>query len=342
MRTRQVALVLACVAVSVLTGTAAQPASQCPGFESDARRQIIGTSAADRLTGTTSAEVICGLGSNDVLVGGGGNDSIVGGDGNDTIYGQAGIDRISGNGGDDTISGGADGDVLNGGYGNDHLYGGDGNDVLSGTAGVDRLEGNGGNDRLYGGAGTDTLIGGTGEDTLIQGDLAPTVPCGDPNGRIERFRVSVDGGLPTTPAQFVRDLFHVLCDQRSWIASTRVRFAYHSQGALLISLRTPDSTERRCRQLTGLSVNRYYSCAGSSEAVLNSDRWFRGSDFWPGSVAQYRRMLVNHEVGHTLGQHHRGCSEAGRPAPVMMQQSKGVDGCTPNPWPLSYELRSLG
>jgi hypothetical protein len=47
----------------------------------------------------------------------------------------------------------------------------------------------------------------------------------------------------------------------------------------------------------------------------------------------YRAYLVNHEVGHRLGHGHSHCHGAGRPAPVMMQQSKGIGACTANPWP---------
>ena len=169
--------------------------------------------------------------------------------------------------------------------------------------------------------------------------------CGDKDARLVRFRVMVEPGLATTPSQFAQGILSVLCDERSWIGSGKVRFRYDPKGPLLIGLRTPNSTEKRCMQLIGLSVNHYYSCAGYNEVVLNSDRWFHGSKFWPGSVPQYRRMLVNHEVGHTLGQHHRSCPRDGAYAPVMMQQSKGLttDGntCKPNPWPLAYEERSL-
>jgi hypothetical protein len=154
-----------------------------------------------------------------------------------------------------------------------------------------------------------------------------------------RFRVAIDRGIDITRRGFVSGVAAVLCDERSWIAGGRVRFAYAPDGSLLIALRTPEATERRCRQLTGKSVHEYYSCAGANEAVLNADRWFHGSATWPGSVAQYRRLLVNHEVGHTLGQGHRGCPHPGAPAPVMMQQSKGLHGCRANPWPLRYELR---
>ena len=160
-----------------------------------------------------------------------------------------------------------------------------------------------------------------------------------------RFRVLVERGLATKPERFASDVLKVLCDGRSWIGSGRVRFRYDPEGPLLIGLRTPDSTERRCMALIHLTVHRYYSCATRSEVVLNSDRWFGGSESWAGSVTRYRQMLVNHEVGHALGQRHRGCPTDGNPAPVMMQQSKGTSTgdktCRPNPWPLSYEKRSL-
>ena len=51
-------------------------------------------------------------------------------------------------------------------------------------------------------------------------------------------------------------------------------------------------------------------------------------------------MVVNHETGHFLGLDHASCSGPGRPAPVMMQQSKGLNGCHFNPWPTARELAS--
>jgi hypothetical protein len=177
------------------------------------------------------------------------------------------------------------------------------------------------------------------------GPAQPSKTCGTPGAKLVRFRVLVEEGLATTPSQFVEDLLSVLCDKRSWIGSGEVRFRYDPNGSLLVGLRKPASAEKRCMQLIGLSVNFYYSCAGSKEVVLNSDRWFTGSKYWPGSVPVYRQMLVNHEIGHTLGQHHRGCSKDGALAPVMMQQSKGMttngNTCEPNPWPRPYELNSL-
>jgi uncharacterized protein DUF3152 len=179
----------------------------------------------------------------------------------------------------------------------------------------------------------------------IFGPGRPSPTCGSSGARVVRFRVLVERGLPMTPTTFVSELRKVLCDERSWIGSGEVRFRYDPNGPLLIGLRTADSTEDRCMALIGLSVNHYYSCATRAEVVLNADRWFHGSRFWPGPVPVYRAMLINHEVGHALGQRHRPCPKEGNPAPVMMQQSKGLttgdNTCKPNPWPLGYEKRSL-
>ncbi len=77
--------------------------------------------------------------------------------------------------------------------------------------------------------------------------------------------------------------------------------------------------------------------------IINQERWKRASPAWKRagrSVRAYRHMVVNHETGHWLGHGHRGCPGRGRPAPVMMQQSKGTNGCRFNPWPTIRELRS--
>lgn len=162
--------------------------------------------------------------------------------------------------------------------------------------------------------------------------------CGSARGRLVRFRVDVQDGIPVTPGRFRRDVSRILCDSRSWIASGNIRFRYDPDARLRIRLLDPDETEARCLRLVGKSVNRTFSCAGRREVVLNSARWLGGSPWWPGPLDKYRHLLVNHEVGHVLGLHHRSCSRAGSFAPVMMQQSKGLHGCRANPWPRDDEL----
>ena len=115
------------------------PAPKCPGYESDPRNQIVGTSGADVLTGTSGADIICGRGGNDTLRGHGGRDLLIGGRGRD---------------------------LLVGGTGRDSLWGGPGSDTLRGNSGGDNLHGGRGNDRLNGGTGTDSCLGGSGVDTF--------------------------------------------------------------------------------------------------------------------------------------------------------------------------------
>ena len=71
--------------------------------------------------------------------------------------------------------------------------------------------------------------------------------------------------------------------------------------------------------------------------MLNAGRWRDGAPAFAGTLMRYRRFMANHEVGHALGHGHRDCPAAGAPAPVMMQQTKGVGSCRPNPWPLDAE-----
>lgn len=66
------------------------------------------------------------------------------------------------------------------------------------------------------------------------------------------------------------------------------------------------------------------------------------------SLSEYRTYLVLHECGHSLGLQHSRCRSPrgglharSAPAPVMMQQTRGLRACSPNPWPRPYERRKL-
>jgi hypothetical protein len=113
---------------------------ECPGFEGDARHDVIGTSGDDTLIGTAGRDIICGLGGGDTLIGAGANDLLLGA------------------GGADVVRGGDARDVLRGGRGGDRLFGNAAGDRLFGNAGDDRLNGGGGFDRGFGGAGHDTFV----------------------------------------------------------------------------------------------------------------------------------------------------------------------------------------
>ncbi len=82
----------------------------------------------------------------------------------------------------------------------------------------------------------------------------------------------------------------------------------------------------------------YYSCRVGRYVIVDQDRWRSGVPHWTASLTSYRRMVLNPETGHWLGLGHRSCPGAGRPAPVMQQQSRPLQGCTPNLWPTAAEI----
>ena len=86
------------------------------------------------------------------------------------------------------------------------------------------------------------------------------------------------------------------------------------------------------RKLCGYSIHVETSCYATpaeghspvNRVVLNVARWVRGSTAYLGDLTAYRIYMVNHEDGHALGhQHAHQCLPDGL-APVMMQQTFGL------------------
>lgn len=136
-------------------------------------------------------------------------------------------------------------------------------------------------------------------------------------------------------AGFAEVVKETLVDSRGWQAAG-FAFAFQHDASYRVVLAEAPEVDRLCRPY---DVGRF-SCQNGPVVALNADRWRNASPKWTGDLDTYRRMLVNHEVGHLLGQHHPAvqCAAPGQPAPVMAQQSSELDGCLPNPWPLRWEL----
>jgi hypothetical protein len=164
-------------------------------------------------------------------------------------------------------------------------------------------------------------------------------------GTLRRFKVAVqktvgqgDGG------DFNDEVDRILGDPRSWIAGHQFRLQRVPQSAaseFTIFLASADTSARLCEK-GGLVTGGYTSCRLPGQVIMNLDRWENAVPDYPAPLETYRAYAINHEVGHQLGHGHEACLGKGRVAPVMMQQTYGLNGCVANAWPYVGGKRYVG
>lgn len=154
-------------------------------------------------------------------------------------------------------------------------------------------------------------------------------------GKLFTYTVYVERGLGS-PAEFAQRVDEILADKRGWIRGGKVAFQRVPKDASTqVVLASPDTVDRLCAPL---NTEGKVSCSVGTKVVINSVRWKVGVPHWTGTVKTYRQMVVNHEMGHRIGKGHGFCSGPGKRAPVMQQQTYGLQGCQANSWPLAGEL----
>lgn len=159
----------------------------------------------------------------------------------------------------------------------------------------------------------------------------PTRP-GSRSGQLLRYRVLIEENLDLDPEDTGGEIAATLDDERSWTGDGSVRFQLVEPGDdvdFTIYVVTPATTDVLCAPLR---TRGEVSCRNGDSVVLNAKRWVHGAEAYGDEVGEYRRYLVNHEVGHRLGYDHVECPGEGEPAPIMLQQTKGVGACEPHPW----------
>ncbi|MEU7616752.1 DUF3152 domain-containing protein [Micromonospora rifamycinica] len=155
------------------------------------------------------------------------------------------------------------------------------------------------------------------------------------DGPLYRYRVEVEQGSGQDAAGFAAAVDATLGDPNSWIRSGELRFQRVPEVAaadFTVYLATPATSERMCAE-GGLDTEGYTSCRLPGRVVINLARWMDAVPDYGAPLAVYRTYVVNHEVGHELGEEHQACPGPGEPAPVMQQQTYGLDGCVANAWP---------
>ncbi|MFJ8194433.1 DUF3152 domain-containing protein [Streptomyces sp. NPDC096094] len=177
------------------------------------------------------------------------------------------------------------------------------------------------------------------------GTFATASDSGERVGGSERtltYVVQVEDGIGIPARDVATEVERILADERGWTADGKVGFRRVSGGTsdFRVRLATAETVDDICGQY-GLDTGGEVNCNVGQDVMVNLKRWLLATRYYADDVTSYRALIINHEVGHFLGHGHEGCPGAGRPAPVMMQQIKGLHGCRTNVWPYDSEGRPV-
>jgi hypothetical protein len=161
-------------------------------------------------------------------------------------------------------------------------------------------------------------------------------PPSDPDqighdGTLLTFNIAVEGDIDQDVKEFADFVTATLSDKRSWTAGKQWRFEQtggKGYADFTVYLASPQTRAELCG-----ADDTYTSCRNGNAVVINLERWLLGVPHWKKSLTSYRQYVVNHEIGHRLGEPHVVCPKKDTPSPVMAQQTIEMRGCEPNSWP---------
>src|SRR5438132_1482312 len=115
-----------------------------------------------------------------------------------------------------------------------------------------------------------------------------------------RYRVEVHTSDAAT-ADFVNVVDATLRDPRGWRQAGFI-MQRTDDAPYTVLLAEGAEVQQRCRPYDTYGR---YSCQIGPLVAITADRWRAATPEWTGNLATYRQELVNHDVGHLLGLHHR-------------------------------------
>ena len=153
------------------------------------------------------------------------------------------------------------------------------------------------------------------------------------------YGIRIEPSLGLDPLCIKNLLFLILNNDLGWtnVAEKSFQLTSAEESDYVYIFASPNKTDELCAPI---ETNSIYSCRSENNIVLNFFRWQEGAVDFKNDMETYRIYLINHETGHILGWSHVGCPKEGAVAPVMMQQSKGTDGCIPYGWPVYETVKS--
>jgi hypothetical protein len=145
-----------------------------------------------------------------------------------------------------------------------------------------------------------------------------------------RVKVVVDPDVQkkysTPPAQIEFYVVAYLNDPNGWSKKGHFFEPVSFNPDVTIHLSSNSTVNKEC----GLEGKLSCAIMNGKTMWLNAERWYHGASKSKLSLDDYRQYMVSHEIGHILGYEHVHCSGKGQPAPIMMQQTKGIGQCKPN------------
>lgn len=158
------------------------------------------------------------------------------------------------------------------------------------------------------------------------------------SGTTKTFTIEAEGGLGLDLTQFATSVRAILSSDQGWEVQDKVHFVGLTPEQakagrtpdVRITLASPDLTDELCAPLNTIGE---VSCNRQGRAVINAKRWALGVTYYD-DLALYRTYLINHEVGHGLWHQHEFCPSPGANAPIMQQQTLGLQGCKAWPYPV--------
>ncbi|MBR3176377.1 DUF3152 domain-containing protein [Candidatus Saccharibacteria bacterium] len=152
------------------------------------------------------------------------------------------------------------------------------------------------------------------------------------------YDITTRGTVKGDIEEFRRIVADIYADERGWIRAGVKMVEVESGAQAHVILASGEEVKNASPTICSDKL----SCQVGQLILINDDRWMNASDSYNAlgvSLLDYRRMVVNHETGHYLGHPHIPvCEIPNGLGPIMLQQSTGLRGCRPNPWPLPSEL----
>ncbi len=222
-------------------------------------------------------------------------------------------------------------------------------------------------DRIAGLISLDIPERGDGTFVVVPGTSEPIG-----TGPTRWVRIEIEDGIPIDPDIVTTYVMSVLSDSQGWTAHGRVAFGRTDGVAdIRIVFATPKTAEVLCPRphepvtvdieppdvpsvpgalpaspsptaaspspSSTLSASpspaKVPSCADQGIVVVSAYQWAAGIKVFGEDANAGHAYMINHPIGHLLGEPDVTCGGNGQLAPVMANQELDITPCEPNGWP---------